>query len=56
MDGQRNLVTCENSPVEISVSPLQLPLAQRLDYSHFSVMRAKLKWSGGYTDGRADYP
>ena len=50
MDGQRNLVTCENSPVEISVSSLQLPLAQSLDYSHFSVMRAKLKWSGGYTE------
>ena len=56
MDGQRNLVTCENSPIEISVSSLQLPLAQSLYYSHFSVMRAKLKWSGGYTDGRGDYP
>jgi NAD+ kinase len=50
MDGQRNLVSCENSPIEISVSKLELPLAQRLDYSHFSVMRAKLKWSGGYTE------
>jgi len=50
MDGQRNLVTCENSPIEISVSSLQLPLAQRADYSHFAVMRAKLKWSGGYTN------
>jgi len=50
MDGKRNLVTCENSPIEISVSSLQLPLAQSLDYSHFSVMRAKLKWSGGYTE------
>ncbi|MBK9989470.1 MAG: NAD(+)/NADH kinase [Verrucomicrobia bacterium] len=50
MDGQRNLVTCENSPIEISASKLELPLAQRLDYSHFSVMRAKLKWSGGYTE------
>jgi NAD+ kinase len=50
MDGQRNLVTCENSPIDISVSKLELPLAQRLDYSHFSVMRAKLKWSGGYTE------
>ncbi len=50
MDGQRNLVTCENSPIEISVSNQQLPLAQRLDYSHFAVMRTKLKWSGGYTE------
>jgi len=23
---------------------------QRRDYSHFGVMRAKLKWSGGLTD------
>ncbi len=53
MDGQRNLVTCENAPIEISVSALQLPLAQSLDHSHFSVMRAKLKWSGGYTESGA---
>lgn len=50
MDGQRNLVTSENLPIDISASKLELPLAQRLDYSHFSVMRAKLKWSGGYTE------
>jgi len=53
MDGQRNLVSCENSPVEISVSKLELPLAQRLDYSHFSVMRTKLKWSGGVSGNGA---
>jgi NAD+ kinase len=47
MDGQRNLTFCKGSPVEISVSPLRLPLAQRLDYSHFSVVRSKLQWSGG---------
>lgn len=50
MDGQRNLVTCEGSPIDIAVAKEELPLAQRLDYSHFSVMRAKLKWSGGYTE------
>ncbi len=50
MDGQRNLITCENSPIEISVAKNELLLAQRLDYSHFSVMRAKLRWSGGYTE------
>lgn len=47
MDGQRNLVSCETSPVEISVSSRSLRLAQRLDYSHFAVVRTKLKWSGG---------
>jgi len=47
MDGQRNSVMVGASPIEISVSPRTLALAQRRDYSHFEVMRAKLKWSGG---------
>jgi NAD+ kinase len=51
MDGQRNLVVCAGSPVEISIAKLKLPLAQRVDYSHFSVVRTKLKWSGGLVDG-----
>ena len=50
MDGQRNLKVSERSPVEISVAKLRLPLAQQLDYSHFSVVRAKLKWSGGFVE------
>lgn len=52
MDGQRNLKVGAQSPVEISVSKLRLPLAQRADYSHFSVVRTKLKWSGGFVDKR----
>ncbi|HKB90843.1 MAG TPA: NAD(+)/NADH kinase [Opitutaceae bacterium] len=47
MDGQRNLMVSEGAPIEISISKLKLPLAQRLDYSHFQVVRTKLKWSGG---------
>ena len=47
VDGQRNLSFCEGAPVEISMSALKLPLAQRVDYSHFSVVRTKLNWSGG---------
>jgi len=47
MDGQRNLTFCQGAPVEISISPLRLSLAQRSDYSHFSVVRTKLQWSGG---------
>jgi NAD+ kinase len=46
MDGQRDLKVGIGSPIEISISKLQLPLAQRVDYSHFSVVRTKLKWSG----------
>ena len=52
MDGQRNLKVCDTSPVEISISRQRLPLVQRLDYSHFSVVRTKLKWSGGYDERR----
>jgi len=47
MDGQRNLTFCEGAPVEISISPLHLALVQKVDYSHFSVVRTKLQWSGG---------
>lgn len=50
LDGQRNQVTCENSPIEITLSKTRLPLAQRRGYSHFSVVRTKLKWSGGYVE------
>mgnify|MGYP000384715227 CR=1 FL=1 len=50
MDGQRNLVSCETSPVRISVSSHTLLLAQQVDYSHFAVVRTKLKWSGGYAE------
>jgi NAD+ kinase len=47
-DGQRNLKVSARSPVEITVAKCRLPLAQRADYSHFSVVRTKLKWSGGF--------
>jgi NAD+ kinase len=52
MDGQRNLKVGTRSPVEISISKLRLPLAQSPDYSHFAVVRAKLKWSGGVIEKR----
>jgi NAD+ kinase len=50
MDGQRNAAVTEGSPIEIRISQLSLSLVQRRDYSHFEVMRAKLKWSGGFLD------
>jgi NAD+ kinase len=49
MDGQRNMVVTEGMPVEITMDTRTLALAQRRDYSHYEVMRAKLKWSGGLT-------
>jgi NAD+ kinase len=47
IDGQRKQVKCEGAPVEIALSKTQFLLAQRRSYSHFSVVRTKLKWSGG---------
>jgi len=47
MDGQRNRKTDANSPIRISVPSRRLPLAQQKNYSHFSVVRTKLNWSGG---------
>ncbi|HEX2853470.1 MAG TPA: NAD(+)/NADH kinase [Opitutaceae bacterium] len=52
MDGQRNLKNCEGSPVEITISKLRLPLVQRTNYAHFAVVRAKLKWSGGFVENK----
>jgi NAD+ kinase len=52
MDGQRNLKVSAQSPVEITVAKARIPLAQRADYSHFSVVRTKLKWSGGFVERR----
>ncbi len=50
MDGQRNLKVIAGTPVEISISKLRLPLVQGPDYAHFSVVRTKLKWSGGFIE------
>jgi NAD+ kinase len=49
MDGQRNMKVSAGA-VDISVAKERLPLAQRADYSHFSVVRTKLSWSGAFTD------
>jgi NAD+ kinase len=50
MDGQRNPAVTAGVPIEITISHRTLALVQRRDYSHFEVMRAKLKWSGGFLD------
>lgn len=49
VDGQRNLSTSEESSIAIKLSSRSLLMAQKVDYSHFNVVRRKLKWSGGYT-------
>ena len=50
LDGQRSLGVHSDESVRISVAKLRVPLAQHVGYSHFSVVRAKLKWSGGFAE------
>ena len=52
LDGQHNAKAGAHSPVQISVAKQRVPLAQRSGYSHFAVVRTKLKWSGGVVDKR----
>jgi NAD+ kinase len=49
MDGQRNSLVTGGS-IEISLASRRIALVQPRGYSHFSVMRSKLKWSGGLAD------
>lgn len=51
LDGQRNSVVTGGS-IEISRAPRKLALVRPRNYSHFTVMRSKLKWSGGLTEKR----
>jgi NAD+ kinase len=49
MDGQRNSLVTGGS-IEISLASRRIALVQPRTYSHFSVMRSKLKWSGGLAE------
>jgi len=47
IDGQGCLKADRDTPIKISVAGVRLPLVQQNAYSHFAVVRTKLKWSGG---------
>jgi NAD+ kinase len=47
MDGHTELKAMTDQGINISIAKERLPLAQKKDYSHFAVVRTKLKWSGG---------
>jgi NAD+ kinase len=49
MDGQRNSVVTGGA-IEITLAPRRISLVQPRNYSHFAVMRTKLKWSGGFAE------
>lgn len=46
-DGHGQLTAATGESIDISISRVRLALAQQRGYSHFSVVRTKLKWSGG---------
>jgi NAD+ kinase len=48
LDGHRNLVVAHAQPITLSRAGVTLPLAQKLGYSHFEVVRTKLQWSGSH--------
>lgn len=50
LDGQRNVIATRGSSIDIRLANQKLLLVHRRDYSHFAVMRAKLKWSGGLAE------
>ena len=52
VDGQRNLNILEDGSLQVVLSDKRLLMAQKLDYSHFDVVRRKLNWSGGYAGER----
>jgi NAD+ kinase len=47
VDGHGQLKAATGQSIDISISKVRLALAQQRGYSHFSVVRTKLKWSGG---------
>ncbi len=50
VDGHGDLKVMAGESVDISMARVRLPLAQRPGYSHFAVLRSKLKWSGGVAE------
>lgn len=51
VDGQRNIRICEGGTIDITISPKRLKLVQKSGFEPFDVVRTKLKWSGGVTNG-----
>jgi NAD+ kinase len=47
IDGHTELKATTDQAINISIAKERLALVQRKDYSHFAVVRTKLKWSGG---------
>jgi len=50
VDGRLEMRAGPGMPVEIRLAKIRLPLALHRDFSYFSVLRTKLKWSGGVAE------
>ncbi|HMD60981.1 MAG TPA: NAD(+)/NADH kinase, partial [Opitutaceae bacterium] len=50
LDGHVDLRVPADESVHVSIARVRLPLAQRKGYSHFAVLRSKLKWSGSVAE------
>lgn len=44
LDGHNNFTVQPNAPIRIEIPEMTLPLLQPRDYSHFRILRNKLKW------------
>jgi NAD+ kinase len=53
VDGHGEIRAKTDEAINISIAKVRLPLAQQKDYSHFAVLRTKLKWSGGAAERNA---
>jgi NAD+ kinase len=53
IDGHTELKVATDEAIEISIAGVRLQLAQQKNYSHFAVVRTKLKWSGGAAERNA---
>jgi NAD+ kinase len=51
VDGQRSLRICKGNTIEITIAAQRLKLVQRPDFEPFGILRTKLKWTGGVTNG-----
>jgi NAD+ kinase len=50
VDGQRDYRVTGTGPIKITAATIRLPLVQRRDHDHFTIVRTKLKWAGGVAD------
>jgi NAD+ kinase len=51
IDGQGNMPACPDGKITIQISPRRLKLVQSSASDPYAILRTKLKWTGGVTNG-----